>query len=97
MAKTLHVYILATERNGTLYVGVTSNLVQRVHQHKKSVVEGFTKKYGIHRLVYFEEHANSVTAIQREKTLKHWIRRWKTDLIEKTNPTWRDLYEDISQ
>jgi putative endonuclease len=90
-----HVYVLASKRNGTIYVGVTSDLIRRVHGHRQDVVDGFTKEYGVHQLVYFEEHADAITAIQREKNLKHWVRRWKIELIEKTNPTWRDLYDEI--
>ena len=89
------VYILASQRNGTLYIGVTSDLIRRIHDHKSDVVAGFTKKYGVHRLVFFEEQGDAISAIQREKNLKHWIRSWKIELIEKTNPTWRDLYEDF--
>jgi putative endonuclease len=90
-----HVYILASKRNGTLYIGVTNDLVRRVYEHKESFILGFTKEYGVHRLVYFEEFGDPTTAIQREKNLKHWVRRWKIELIEKANPTWRDLYDDI--
>jgi putative endonuclease len=93
--KTFHVYILASKRNGTLYVGVTSDLIRRIYEHKGNVIDGFTKEYGVHRLVHFEEYADSESAIQREKNLKHWVRRWKVELIENTNPTWRDLYDDI--
>lgn len=89
------VYILASRRNGTLYVGVTSNLVQRVWQHKNDLAEGFTKKYGVHTLVWFEPHETMESAITREKAIKDWRRAWKLDLIESANPAWRDLYEDI--
>ena len=89
------VYILASQRNGTLYVGVTSNLVQRVWQHKSDLVEGFTKEYGVHVLVWYETHETMESAITREKTLKGWQRKWKLDLIESANPAWRDLYGDI--
>jgi len=89
------VYILASQRNGTLYVGVTSNLVQRVWQHKNDLVEGFTKKYRVHTLVWYEAHETMASAITREKTIKGWRRTWKLDLIEATNPSWRDLYGDI--
>ncbi len=91
-----HVYILATDRNGTLYVGMTNDLVRRVHEHKEDVVKGFTKKYGVHRLVHFDEFEDPTAALQREKNLKHWVRKWKTDLIEVGNPTWRDLYGEIT-
>jgi putative endonuclease len=86
------VYILASKRNGTLYIGVTSDLVKRVWQHKNDVVEGFTKKYGVHTLVYYEMHANMAEAIRREKQLKKWNRAWKIELIEKENPQWLDLW-----
>jgi putative endonuclease len=89
------VYILASQRNGTLYVGVTSNLVQRIWQHKSDLVDGFTKKYGVHMLVWYEAHETMESAIAREKALKSWRRKWKLDLIESANPAWRDLYGDI--
>jgi putative endonuclease len=89
------VYILASKRNGTLYVGVTNDLVRRVWEHKNDFVEGFTKKYGVHLLVYFEQAASPDAAIEREKQLKKWNRSWKLELIEKENPEWRDLYADI--
>jgi putative endonuclease len=88
-------YFLASKRNGTLYIGVTSNLVQRVWQHKNDLVEGFTKKYRVHRLVYFEEHSDAASAIQRERQIKKWYRAWKIQLIEKFNPYWTDSYEEI--
>ena len=89
------VYILASQRNGTLYIGVTSDLIQRVWQHKNDVVEGFTKKYGVHMLVYYELHDDMENAIIREKRLKKWNRAWKLRLIEQMNPDWDDLYESI--
>jgi len=89
------VYILASQRNGTLYIGVTSNLVQRVWQHKNNGVVGFTEKYHVHMLVYFELHEDMHEAIRREKQLKKWNRKWKLRLIEKDNPGWNDLYDDI--
>ena len=89
------VYILASKRNGTLYVGVTSNLVQRIWQHKNDYVEGFTKRYGVHTLVWFEAHESMESAIAREKAIKEWKRVWKVELIEKGNPPWRDLYDEI--
>jgi putative endonuclease len=89
------VYILASRRNGTLYTGVTSNLIQRVWQHKNNLVEGFTKKYGVHTLVWFEPHQTMQSAIEREKGIKEWQRAWKLALIESVNPQWRDLYDDI--
>ncbi len=89
--KTYYVYILATHRNGTLYTGVTSDLVRRVYQHKQSLVAGFTKKYGVHRLVYYESTNDVSAAIRREKQLKKWKRAWKIRLIEERNPSWEDL------
>ena len=91
----MYVYILASQKNGTLYVGVTSDLIKRVWEHKNHVVKGFTDRYNVIKLVYFEIFDNEYTAIQREKTLKHWIRAWKKALIEKTNPLWNDLYDEI--
>ena len=90
------VYILASKRNGTLYLGVTSDLVQRVWQHKNDVVEGFTKRHGVHTLVWYEPHESMESAITREKAIKEWKRAWKLELIEKGNPTWRDLYEELA-
>ncbi len=89
------VYMLASKPNGTLYIGVTSNLPQRVWQHKSDLVEGFTRRYGVHTLVWYEVHETMETAILREKTIKEWKRQWKRELIEATNPEWRDLYEKI--
>ena len=92
------VYILASKRKGTLYLGVTSNLVQRIWQHKNDFVEGFTKRYGVHTLVWFEPHESMESAIAREKAIKEWSpdeSGWKVELIEKGNPTWRDLYDEI--
>jgi putative endonuclease len=89
------VYILASRRNGTLYAGVTSNLVQRVWQHKNDLADGFTKKHGVHILVWFELHETMESAIGREKTIKEWQRAWKLELIETTNPQWNDLYDSI--
>jgi len=88
-------YLLASQRNGTLYVGVTSNLVKRLWEHQNDAVEGFTEKYGVHRLVYFELHDTMLAAIQREKQIKKWNRAWKINLIEKANPEWKDLWPDI--
>ena len=89
------VYILANRRNGTLYTGVTSNLPARVWQHRIDATEGLTRKYGVHTLVYFELHDEMGSAISREKQIKNWQRKWKLELIEKRNPTWRDLYEEL--
>jgi putative endonuclease len=86
------VYILASKPGGTLYIGVTNNLVRRVYEHREDLAESFTKRYGIKTLVYFESHA---AALQREKNLKHWSREWKIDLIAASNPEWRYLYEEI--
>lgn len=89
------VYLLASQRNGTLYIGVTPDLIKRVWEHKQDSVEGFTKKYGVHDLVWYEQHEDMLAAIAREKTLKEWKRAWKLELIEKMNPEWKDLYEDL--
>ena len=89
------VYLLANKPNGTLYLGVTSNLRKRVWEHKHDLVEGFTRKYRVHRLVWFELHDNMYAAISREKNLKNWKRDWKIALIERGNPGWRDLYRDL--
>ena len=91
------VYILASQRNGTLYIGVTSDLVQRIWQHKQGQVEGFTKKYNVHLLVYYEYHEDMDSAIRREKQMKEWKRDWKLQLIEKHNPDWSDLYENVRE
>ncbi len=97
MNKQFYVYILASKRNGTLYIGVTSNIIQRVWQHKQQSVDGFTKKYNIKDLVYFEVHDNAENAIKREKQLKKWRRAWKIKLIEENNQEWNDLYDTICQ
>jgi len=89
------VYILASKRNGTLYIGVTSDLAKRVWQHKNDVVDGFTKRYSVHQLVWYELHETMESAIEREKTLKNWKRAWQLELIENSNPSWQDLYETI--
>ncbi|WP_133566478.1 GIY-YIG nuclease family protein [Marinicella litoralis] len=89
------VYILTNQRNGTLYIGVTSDLIQRIYQHKSNAVEGFSKKYQTHMLVYFEQHPTMESALLREKQMKEWKRAWKINLIEKLNPFWKDLYQDI--
>ncbi len=89
------VYILASKRNGTLYIGVTADLVKRVWEHKSDFVEGFTKKYKVHDLAWYEMHDTMETAINREKQLKEWKRQWKIALIEKANPYWHDLYASI--
>jgi putative endonuclease len=89
------VYIMASKKNGTLYIGSTTNLVKRIHEHKEKLVEGFTKKYNIAALVYVEEYISTVDAINRERTLKEWKRDWKIELIEKENKDWKDLYTKI--
>jgi putative endonuclease len=95
MARQPAVYILASKRNGTLYVGVTSDLEKRASQHKNNAVEGFTKKYGVHHLVYYELHGDMLSAIAREKQIKKWNRAWKLELVESQNPIWKDLWEGI--
>ena len=92
MQKQFSVYILASRRNGTLYIGITSDLVKRIWQHKKGELEGFTKQYLVKRLVYYEIHQSSESAITREKQIKRWKRQWKLRLIENDNPDWYDLY-----
>ena len=89
------VYILASKKNGTLYVGVTSDLVKRIWEHKNDLVKGFTKRYKIHDLVWYELHGNMDAAIEREKNMKEWKRAWKVKLIEESNPKWNDLYDPI--
>ena len=93
--KNYWVYILASKRNGTLYIGVTDNLIKRVYQHKKSSVDGFTESYGVYVLVYYEQTNDALNAIKREKQLKKWRRDWKLQLIEKFNPQWKDLYFEL--
>jgi|SRR5579871_1807789 len=88
-------YILASRRNGTLYVGVTSDLRRRVWEHRTDIVEGFSKRYSVHMLVYFEVHSTMAHAIVREKQIKKWHRAWKLRLVEKSNPGWRDLYGEL--
>ena len=89
-----YVYIMANKRNGTIYVGATNDLVNRVFQHREGMIEGFTKRYGLKLLVYAEAHDSIAQAIQRERNIKKWPRKWKLDLIEEHNPRWRDLYEE---
>ena len=96
MNKQFYVYIMASRRNGTLYIGISSNLVQRVWQHKNNMVEGFTEKYNVKHLVYYEVHESAESAITREKQIKKWRRKWKLRLIEEQNPQWEDLYSRIS-
>ncbi len=95
MAKKPAVYILVSKKNGTLYIGVTSDLIKRVWEHKSNIADGFTKKYQVHILVYCELFKTMREAILREKQLKKWNRSWKIELVEEVNPNWRDLYEEI--
>ena len=90
-----YVYILASKKNGTLYIGVTNNLIRRIYEHKEGLTEGFTKKYNVKKLVYYETHSDIKIAIQREKQMKKWYRKWKIELIEKINPEWKDLYNEL--
>ena len=92
---TYFVYLMASQKNGTLYVGVTNDLVRRVFEHKNDLVEGFTRRYGVHTLVWFESTSSIEAAIQREKQLKNWKRDWKVSLIEQFNPDWNELYDGL--
>ena len=96
MPKEYYVYILASKRNGTLYIGVTNNLLKRVYEHKSHLAEGFTKKYNINMLVYYEITDDIFSALTREKQLKKWERTWKIRLIEKKNPNWHDLHAELT-
>ena len=96
MKENFYIYILAGRKRGTLYIGVTSNLTKRVYEHKNGLVDGFTKKYGVHRLVYYEVAEDAATALSREKQMKKWNRSWKLKLIEEQNPEWSDLYERLT-
>ncbi|MEJ2649598.1 MAG: GIY-YIG nuclease family protein [Sedimentisphaerales bacterium] len=91
------VYILASKKNGTLYIGMTNDLHKRVYDHKSNIIKGFTQKYNVHLLVYYEIFNNVWEAIAREKQLKRWKRQWKIDLIEKNNPGWKDLYDETTE
>lgn len=93
--KQYYVYILASKRRGTLYIGVTSDLKKRIYEHKNNLVDGFTKRYGVHQFVYYEVTEDVESAITREKRMKKWRRQWKIELIENNNPDWKDLYDDI--
>ena len=95
MAAGFCVYVLASRKLGTLYVGYTSDLVRRIHEHREDAVPGFTKTYGVKRLVYYEEYDDPRVAQQRERSLKRWPRGWKTNLIKRDNPNWDDLYENL--
>ena len=97
MTKNFFVYMLASKINGTIYIGVTSDLPKRVWEHKNKVVEGFTEKYDVNKLVWFEAHENAESAIRREKQMKEWKREWKVKRIVEMNPEWRDLYDDVCQ
>jgi putative endonuclease len=97
LANAYYVYILASDRYGTLYTGVTSDLIKRAWQHREALAEGFTKKYGVKQLVWYEIHNDVTAAITREKQIKKWNRAWKIRLIQEQNPQWRDLYEDVAQ
>ncbi len=93
--RTFWIYILASRPRGTLYIGMTSDLIKRVCQHREGLADGFTKEYGVKTLVYYEQHATAIAAIQREKNIKHWSRKWKIDLICSMNPDWCDLWDEI--
>ena len=93
--KTYWVYILASRPRGTLYVGMTGDLIRRIYQHREGLANGFSKEHAVKMLVYYEQHTTAIAAIQREKNIKHWSRKWKIDLIRSMNPDWRDLWEDI--
>ena len=95
MDKKYFVYILASKRNGTLYIGMTNNIIRRSYEHRNKSIKGFTEKYDVHRLVYFETLNDPYQAIVREKQMKKWKRAWKIEIIEKENPTWKDLWDDI--
>jgi putative endonuclease len=95
MTKRPAVYILTSHRKGTLYVGVTSDLVKRIWEHKNDSAEGFTKRYGVHTLVWYEQHETMESAIDREKAIKEWKREWKVEMIERSNPEWKDLYDSL--
>ena len=97
MTKTFYVYILASRKDGTLYLGVTGNLVRRIYEHKEKLQPGFTARYDVRRLVWFEVYEDAANAISREKEIKKWRREWKIALIEKDNPDWKDLYPEIVQ
>ena len=95
MPKTYYVYMVTNKKKGTLYIGVTSDLTKRVYEHKNDLADGFTKKYGLHILVYYEQTDDPNVAIEREKRMKKWKRKWKIELIEQANPEWEDLYDSL--
>ncbi len=96
-AMAYYVYFMSNRPDGTIYVGVTNDLVRRVYQHRTKAVPGFTTRYNLEKLAYFEIHETAAGAIQREKTIKHWVRAWKVALIEQDNPDWKDLFEEIAR
>jgi putative endonuclease len=93
--KTYYVYILASKRNGTLYIGITNDLIKRIYEHKNNLIDGFTKRHSVHMLVFYEKTGSIESAIKKEKLLKNWNRKWKLELIEKGNPEWNDLYYSL--
>jgi len=93
--KFYYIYLLASKKNGTLYVGITNNLRRRIFEHKNKLIDGFTKKHGVDQLVYFEQHSDVRAALAREKSLKKWKRTWKLELVEKINPEWKDLSKEF--
>jgi len=95
--KIYWIYILASRPRGTLYVGMTNNLLRRLYEHREGLNKGFTKEHNVKMLVYYEQHATAMAAIQREKNIKHWPRAWKINLIRSTNPDWRDLWDEVAQ
>ena len=95
--ETFWIYILASRPRGTLYIGITNDLIRRSYEHREGLIDGFTKEHGVKMLVYYEQHATAMAAIQREKNIKHWPRKWKIDLIYSMNPDWRDLWDDIAR
>ena len=97
MTDGYYVYIMASDRNGTIYIGVTNDLARRTYEHREGQISGFTKRYEVKRLVHYEVYDSIASAIQREKSLKRWPRKWKLELIEKDNPQWRDLYEELNR
>jgi len=94
--KEYFIYILANKKNGTLYIGITNNLIRRIYEHKNDLIDGFSKKYGIHNLVYYESYNDVRDALNRETQMKKWNRKWKIELIEKSNPEWNDLYNELN-
>jgi putative endonuclease len=95
--RTFWVYILASQPRETLYIDVTNNLIRRIYEHREGLIDGFTREYAVKMLVYYEQHATAMAAIQREKNIKHWSRSWKIDLIRSMNPDWHDLWKEIAQ